>query len=62
MADKTLKITLVRSACTNTKKDQTRTARALGLRKIGQTVEQPDNPSIRGMIFKIKHLVAVEEN
>ena len=62
MADKTLKITLVRSACTNTKKDQTANARALGLRKIGQTVEQPDNPSIRGMIFKIKHLVAVEEN
>jgi len=61
MADK-LKITLVRSATTNTKKDQTATARALGLRKIGDTVEQPDNPSIRGMIFKIKHLVAVEEN
>ena len=62
MADKTLKITLVRSAVTNTKKDQTATARALGLRKIGDTVEQPDNPSIRGMIFKIKHLVEVEEN
>ena len=62
MADKTLKITLVRSATTNTKKDQTATARALGLRKIGDSVEQPDNPSIRGMIFKIKHLVAVEEN
>ncbi|MDI9589604.1 MAG: 50S ribosomal protein L30 [Acidobacteriota bacterium] len=62
MADKTLKITLVRSASTNTKKDQTATAHALGLRKIGTTVEQPDNPSIRGMIFKIKHLVAVEEN
>ena len=61
MADKTLKITLVRSAVTNTKKDQTATARALGLRKIGDTVEQPDNPSIRGMIFKIKHLVEVEE-
>ena len=62
MADKTLKITLVRSACTNIKKDQTATARALGLRRIGDCVEQPDNPSIRGMIFKIKHLVAVEEN
>ena len=61
MADK-LRIKLVRSATTSTKKDQTATARALGLRKIGDTVEQPDNPSIRGMIFKIKHLVAVEEN
>ena len=62
MADKTLTIRLVRSATTNTKKDQTRTARALGLRKINDTVVQPDNPSIRGMIFKIKHLVEVEEN
>ena len=62
MADKTLKITLVRSATTSTKKDQTATARALGLHKINDVVEQPDNPSIRGMIFKIKHLVEVEEN
>ena len=61
MADK-LKITLVRSAVASVKKDQTATAKALGLRKIGDTVEQPDNDSIRGMIFKIKHLVAVEEN
>ena len=38
------------------------TAAALGLRKIGDTVEQPDNPSIRGMIFKVKHLVDVVEN
>ena len=60
MADK-LRIKLVRSATTNTKKDQTATARALGLRKINAVVEQPDNPSIRGMIFKIKHLVEVEE-
>ena len=62
MAEKTLKIRLVRSATTNTKKDQTATARALGLRKINDVVEQLDNPSIRGMIFKIKHLVEVEEN
>ena len=38
------------------------TANSLGLRKIGDTVEQPDNPSIRGMIFKVKHLVDVVEN
>ncbi len=60
MADK-LKIKLVRSAVASVKKDQTATAKALGLRKIGDTVEQPDNDSIRGMIFKIKHLVEVEE-
>ena len=57
-----LKITLVRSAQCGVKKDQTATAKALGLRKIGDCVEQPDNPGIRGMIFKIKHLVNVEEN
>lgn len=61
MAD-TLKITLVRSATCGVKKDQTLTCRALGLRRIGQTVTQPDNPGIRGMIFKVKHLVDVEEN
>ena len=57
-----LKIKLVRSAVASVKKDQTATCRALGLRKIGDVVEQPDNPSIRGMIFKVKHLVVVEEN
>ena len=59
---KTLKIKLVRSAVASVKKDQTATARALGLRKINDEVIQPDNESIRGMIFKIKHLVEVEEN
>ena len=58
----TLKIKLVRSCEAAVKKDQTATAHALGLRRIGDTVEQPDNDSIRGMIFKIKHLVEVEEN
>jgi len=44
------------------KKDQTATCRAMGLRKIGDCSELPDNPSVRGMIFKVKHLVDVEEN
>lgn len=34
---------------------------ALGLRKLGQTVEKNDTPQIRGMIFKVNHLVEVEE-
>ncbi len=59
---KTLKIKLVKSAVTGVKKDQTATAKALGLRRINDVVEQPDNESIRGMVFKIKHLVEVEEN
>ena len=56
-----LKITLVRSAVCSVKGDQTATARALGLRRIGDVVVKPDNPGVRGMIFKIKHLVEVEE-
>ena len=43
------------------KYDQGRTLKALGLGKIGRTVEQVDNPGIRGMIFKVQHLVEVEE-
>jgi ribosomal protein L30 len=37
------------------------TIRSLGLRKLNSTAIQEDNPSIRGMIFKVKHLVTVEE-
>lgn len=59
---KTLTIKLVKSPICGVKKDQTATVRALGLHKINSVVEQPDNESIRGMIFKVKHLVTVEEN
>jgi len=41
--------------------DQRRTLRALGLRKIGTSVTQADNPTIRGMVFKVRHLVEVQE-
>ena len=41
-------------------KTQKETAAALGLRKVGVTVVRPDNASIRGMVFKIKHLVEVK--
>jgi large subunit ribosomal protein L30 len=37
------------------------TVAALGLRKVGQEVVKDDNPCIRGMIFKVKHLVEVQE-
>ena len=59
---KTLTIKLVKSPVCGVKKDQTATVRALGLHKINSVVEQPDNESIRGMIFRVKHLVTVEEN
>ncbi|MBR1591304.1 MAG: 50S ribosomal protein L30 [Acidaminococcaceae bacterium] len=57
---KKLKITLTRSLIGN-KKDQRATVRALGLGKIGTSVVQEDNPTIRGMIHKVEHLVKVEE-
>jgi large subunit ribosomal protein L30 len=41
--------------------DQKRTIRALGLRRLGQTVEHRDTPAIRGMIIKVRHLVKVAE-
>ncbi len=42
-------------------KDQKATIRALGLRKLQQTVEHDDQPVIRGMVRKVYHLVQVEE-
>jgi len=59
MADK-LKITLVKSTIGAIPKHK-KTAEALGLRKLNKTVEMPDNPGVRGMIFQIQHLVKVEE-
>ena len=41
--------------------DQKRTVASLGLRKLNQSVLLPDNPAVRGMVFKVRHLVAVEE-
>lgn len=57
--DKILKITLVRSPHGRTA-PQRRTLDALGLRRINQTVERPDHPSVMGMIERVKHLVEVE--
>ena len=57
---KKLKITLTRSLI-GSKQDQRATVRALGLRKIGTFAVQEDNPTIRGMIHKVEHLVKVEE-
>lgn len=60
MADKRIKITQVRSAI-GLPKDQKATVRALGLKRMNDTVEQADTPVIRGMVFKVKHLVHVDE-
>lgn len=55
-----LKVTLVKSTI-GALKDQQATVKALGLHKLNSTVIKPDNACIRGMIFKVKHLVKVEE-
>lgn len=61
MADaKTLRVTQIKSPI-GYKYDQARTLKALGLGKIGRTVDQVDNPCVRGMLFKVKHLVEIEE-
>jgi large subunit ribosomal protein L30 len=60
MADKKLKVTYVRSAIGYNKK-QSKILEALGLTKLGQTRLLPDNASIRGSLFHVKHLVKVEE-
>ncbi len=57
---KRLRITYTKSAIGyhRTQKD---TIRSLGLRKLHQMVERPDSPVLRGMVFKVRHLVRVEE-
>lgn len=64
MAKKTkkrvLKITMVKSPIGYNKR-QKNTVRALGLRRMNQTVTQEDTDVIRGMIAKVSHLVNVEE-
>ncbi len=55
-----LKVTLKRSLI-GRPETQRRTVRALGLRKINSVSILPDVPTVRGQIFKVKHLVSVEE-
>ena len=55
----TIKIKQIRSRI-RCPKDQKRTLDALGLRKLGRVVEHNDNPAIRGMVEKVKHLVQIE--
>ncbi len=57
---KTLKVTLVRSPI-GFPKPQKATVRALGLRRMNQTVEHQDTPAVRGMLAAVTHLVRVEE-
>lgn len=65
MAEKTapkkmLRVTLVKSAIGYSQRHKA-TVQALGLRKLHQTVVHEDNPVIRGMLYKVNHLVKIEE-
>jgi large subunit ribosomal protein L30 len=59
-ANKTVKVQQVGSPIRR-RQDQRATLIGLGLNKIGRTAELPDNPSTRGMIAKVAHLVRVVE-
>ena len=58
MAD--LKVTLVKSTIGAVPKHK-KTVEALGLKKIGKTVELPNNDAVKGMVWHVRHLVKVEE-
>ncbi len=53
-----LKITLVKSTI-GFNRNQAKVVEGMGLRRIGHSVELPDNPATRGMIQKVRHLVTV---
>jgi large subunit ribosomal protein L30 len=59
MADK-LRVTQVKSTISHIARNRA-TVRALGLKRIGHTVEIPDNPATRGMVRQVRFLVTVEE-
>ena len=60
MAEKKLKITLIKSTIGAVPKNR-KTVEAMGLTKLHKTVEMPDNDATRGMIQRVRHLVKVEE-
>ena len=60
MADKTLKVTLVKSTIGCVKKHK-KIIEGIGLRKLNKTVELPDNDATRGIIRQVGYLLKVEE-
>ena len=59
-SEKTLRVTWVKSDI-GFPKDQKATIKALGLRRLHQTVEHKDTPALRGMLNKVVHLLKIEE-
>ena len=59
MAEKTIKVTLVKSVI-GTKQDHRATVRGLGLRRLNSSAVLEDTPAVRGMIHKVAYLVKCE--
>ena len=59
-SEKTLRVTWVKSDI-GFPKDQKATIKALGLRRLHQTVEHKDTPALRGMLNKVIHMLKIEE-
>jgi len=59
MAQKTMKLTYRKSSL-GYAKDQRETVRSLGFTRLNQTIERPDTPSMRGMVYKVRHLIHVD--
>jgi large subunit ribosomal protein L30 len=57
---KTLRVTWVRSSI-GYPKDQKATIKAIGFHRLNQTLELADSPQLRGQIFKVKHMLKIEE-
>jgi large subunit ribosomal protein L30 len=55
-----LRVTQVKSTISHIERNRA-TVRALGLHRIGDTVEVPDNPATRGMVRQVRFLVQVQE-
>lgn len=59
--NKTIKIRQVKSVI-GTKRTHREVVKGLGLRRIGDQVERPDTPAVRGMVAKVGYLLEVEES
>lgn len=57
---RTLRVTWIRSSI-GYPKDQKATIKAIGFNRLNQTLELPDSPQLRGQIFKVKHMLKVED-
>ncbi|HUG14976.1 MAG TPA: 50S ribosomal protein L30 [Thermomicrobiales bacterium] len=59
MAQKMMRLTYRKSSL-GYSKDQRDTVRSLGFTRLNQTIERPDTPSLRGMVYKVRHLIHVD--